>query len=116
MKAIKYLMVVAVIVLTAPGLFALGETEGAAYPGKSISYVIPFNPGGQSDIAAQVQKAELQEALGVNILVKHKPGAGGAVAWAEIAKGDADGYTVVGNNIPHIIIWFAFFSQRGFNH
>jgi tripartite-type tricarboxylate transporter receptor subunit TctC len=90
--------------VTMPYLFAEGTKEEEKYPSKSIDYVIPFNPGGQSDITAQYQKEDLQKALGVNILIKHMPGAGGAVAWANIVKTAPDGYTICGNNIPHIII------------
>jgi tripartite-type tricarboxylate transporter receptor subunit TctC len=85
----------------------LAEGERVAveeYPTRNIEYVIPFNPGGQSDITAQYQKQDLQEVLGVNVLIKHMPGAGGAVAWASLVKTKPDGYTVCGNNIPHIII------------
>jgi tripartite-type tricarboxylate transporter receptor subunit TctC len=84
--------------------FAEGTAEQAAYPAKTITYVIPFDPGGQSDITAQYQKAGLQDALGVSVIIKHMPGAGGAVAWASAVKEKADGYTVTGNNLPHIII------------
>ena len=85
----------------------LAEGERVAveeYPTRNIEYVIPFNPGGQSDITAQYQKKDLQEVLGVNVLIKHMPGAGGAVAWASLVKTKPNGYTVCGNNIPHIII------------
>jgi len=74
------------------------------YPRKSITYIIPFNPGGQSDITAQYQKEDLRKVLDVNIIIKHMPGAGGAVAWSKLVKTRADGYTISGNNIPHIII------------
>lgn len=86
-------------------LYAAGEKEEVEeYPTRNIEYIIPFNPGGQSDITAQYQKEALQAELGVNILIKHMPGAGGAVAWANIVKTNPDGYTISGNNIPHIII------------
>jgi tripartite-type tricarboxylate transporter receptor subunit TctC len=81
-----------------------GQGEAADYPTKKITYIIPFNPGGQSDITAQFQRKPLKEALGVDIIIKHMPGAGGAVAWANLVKADGDGYTISGNNIPHIII------------
>jgi tripartite-type tricarboxylate transporter receptor subunit TctC len=84
--------------------FAAGERQEEVYPSRNIEYVIPFNPGGQSDITAQYQKSDLEEVLGVNVLIKHMPGAGGAVAWANLVKARPDGYTICGNNIPHIII------------
>ena len=94
-----------IVLLGAPILFAEGDREEVEkYPTKNIEYIIPFNPGGQSDITAQYQKIDLQADLGVNILIKHMPGAGGAVAWANLVKAKPDGYTICGNNIPHIII------------
>jgi len=104
----KKMMLCAVTILllfgTTGALFAGGSGETDGYPTKKITYVIPFNPGGQSDITAQYQREPLRAALGVDILIKHMPGAGGAVAWASLVKADGDGYTISGNNIPHIII------------
>jgi tripartite-type tricarboxylate transporter receptor subunit TctC len=92
------------LLFAAPFGFAAGGGEESAYPSRTLTYVIPFNPGGQSDITAQYQKEDLQRALGVNVIIKHMPGAGGAVAWSSLAKMKPDGYTISGNNIPHIII------------
>lgn len=96
---------VAVLAVLAVGLlFGAGQGEGQSYPSRPVSYVIPFNPGGQSDVTAQYQKPFLEEALGVDVVVRHQPGAGGALAWSNLVKARGDGYTVTGNNIPHIII------------
>jgi tripartite-type tricarboxylate transporter receptor subunit TctC len=100
-------ILLAALILLAAGAglsFAAGEKQEEEYPSRSIDYIIPFNPGGQSDITAQYQKTALEEALGVNVLIKHMPGAGGAVAWSNLVKAQPDGYTISGNNIPHIII------------
>lgn len=97
------LCVVLLIAVAAMG-FGAGEGEGAEYPTRAISYVIPFNPGGQSDVMAQYQKPYLEEALGVDVIIRHQPGAGGALAWSNTVKTRGDGYTMVGNNVPHIII------------
>lgn len=91
-------------VLIAGYAAAGGQSQGDEYPSKPVTYIIPFNPGGQSDITAQYQKADLEEALGTSVVIKHMPGAGGAVAWASMVKTKADGYTICGNNIPHVII------------
>lgn len=98
-------IVLALIVGIVGGAFATGESEdGASFPERAISYVIPFNPGGQSDVTAQYQKEYLEDSLGVDVVIRHQPGAGGALAWSNLTKADPDGYTVSGNNIPHIII------------
>jgi len=76
----------------------------AEYPDRPITYIIPFNPGGESDITARLQEPVLEEILGVDINVTHKPGGGGAVAWSEFQRtAKPDGYTLIGVNIPHII-------------
>ncbi|MFW6328738.1 MAG: tripartite tricarboxylate transporter substrate binding protein [Alkalispirochaetaceae bacterium] len=85
-------------------VFPGGQGEGEVYPTRPVSYVIPFNPGGQSDVTAQYQKPFLEEALGVDVVVRHQPGAGGALAWSSLVKARGDGYTITGNNLPHIII------------
>ena len=74
------------------------------YPNKPITYLIPFDPGGQSDLEARRQQPLLEKALGVPVLITYKPGGGGSVGWAELANSKPDGYTIAGNNIPHIIL------------
>ncbi len=88
-------------------LFSLilgGSVAMAGYPDKAITYIIPFNPGGESDITARLQEPVLEKVLDVPINVTHKPGGGGAVAWSEFQRrAKPDGYTFIGVNIPHII-------------
>lgn len=76
----------------------------AEFPEKPVTYTIPFNPGGESDITARLQEPELEKDLGVAVNVTHKPGGGGAVAWGDFQRtAKPDGYSIVGVNIPHII-------------
>lgn len=84
--------------------FLFSPTAAAKYPDKPINYIICFNPGGQSDVTARVQQKALEEALGVPVVIQYKVGAGGAVGWAALVRSKADGYTIAGNNIPHIIL------------
>ena len=101
---LKKIITTAVILLFAASFaFAGGDKEEAEFPTKNITYIIPFNPGGQSDVTAQYQKEMLEDALGVSVVIKHVAGAGGAVGWSTLTKADPDGYTLSGNNIPHII-------------
>lgn len=89
-----------VVFLLVPCL-AVGASD---FPKGPITYVIPFNPGGQSDVEARLQQPYLEKILGVKIVVEYKPGAGGALAWTQFAKAKPDGYTVCGINLPHIIL------------
>lgn len=76
----------------------------AAYPEKSITYQIPFGPGGQSDLEARRQQPLLEQILGQKVLVQYKPGGGGSVGWANLIQQKPDGYFISGINIPHIIL------------
>ncbi len=100
----KTVFVLFLIVVLGATAFATGQSEAPDFPTRAISYVIPFNPGGQSDVTAQYQKPYLEELLGVNVVVRHQPGAGGALAWSNLVNARPDGYTIMGNNVPHIII------------
>lgn len=76
----------------------------AEYPDKPITYIISFNPGGESDITARLQEKHLEAVLGVPVNVTHRPGGGGAVAWGQFQRtAKPDGYSLIGVNIPHII-------------
>ncbi|MBD8003923.1 tripartite tricarboxylate transporter substrate binding protein [Bacillus norwichensis] len=74
------------------------------YPDQSITYSIPFEPGGQSDVEARRQQPYLEKILGQKIVIQYKPGGGGSVGWSELANKKPDGYFLAGINIPHIIL------------
>ncbi|MHA7154265.1 tripartite tricarboxylate transporter substrate binding protein [Arthrobacter sp. TMN-50] len=97
-----------VVSMMAIGLAATGcggEAEsGADFPQQRIDYVLPFDAGGESDITARLQQEALSEALGQDVSVSYKPGGGGALGWSELTRTEGDGYTVMGSNLPHIIL------------
>jgi tripartite-type tricarboxylate transporter receptor subunit TctC len=93
-----------VLCLSALALMFFPNPAQAEFPEKPITYIISFNPGGESDITARLQESHLQKILGVPVNITHKPGGGGAVAWSDFQRtAEPDGYTVIGVNIPHII-------------
>ncbi|MGE0315335.1 MAG: tripartite tricarboxylate transporter substrate binding protein [Lautropia sp.] len=69
-----------------------------------LTYVIPFPAGGESDVTARIQEPVLAKVSGKDVVVQYKTGAGGATAWASLNKLPADGTTVMGTNLPHIIL------------
>lgn len=92
---------------TALGTAAMAFAVGAGaqeFPEKNIQYVIPFGPGGESDISARLQQEYFQEITGRDLVIQYKPGGGGAVGWSQLNDMTADGHTIMGTNLPHIIL------------
>jgi tripartite-type tricarboxylate transporter receptor subunit TctC len=79
------------------------QAASATYPAKEISYIIAFNPGGESDIEFRALQQYFEKALGVRFVPDYKPAAGGALAWQTLSSAKPDGYTLGGFNSPHII-------------
>jgi tripartite-type tricarboxylate transporter receptor subunit TctC len=67
----------------------------SAWPTKSIRFVVPFAPGGTSEIVARSVAAELTKQLGQTVFVENKPGGAGVTAMAEVARAAPDGYTII---------------------
>src|SRR5438105_8122489 len=76
----------------------------AAYPEKPVHYILAFAPGGESDIAARFQQAVWRKKFSQELVVESKPGAGGALAWSQLNGFPGDGYTLMGTNLPHIVL------------
>ena len=70
-----------------------------AWPSKAVSYIVPFTPGGSTDVIGRTLCEKLQAALGQPFVVDNKPGAAGAVGAGYVAKAKPDGYTLFGGTI-----------------
>ena len=66
----------------------------SAYPNKPIKIIIPFAPGGTTDIVGRIMAAKMTPILGQPVIVENRAGAGGSIGAAEIAKAAPDGYTI----------------------
>lgn len=86
-------------VLTLPELTQAADTPAPGWPTKPITYVVPFTPGGSTDVIGRTLAQKLAEALGQPVIVDNKPGAAGAVGATFVAKSKADGYTLFGGTI-----------------
>ncbi len=92
-------------------LAASFAVQAQAYPSKPIRVVIPFVPGGSSDIVGRAIAAKFQALLGQPGVVENKPGANGAIAAEYVAKSDADGYTILVGSIGTFSINAALFKD-----
>lgn len=75
-------------------LFSAGALAQGNYPNKPITLIVPFGPGGTSDIMARFMQQPLAEALGATVVVDNKAGAGGAIGMTALRNAPADGYTI----------------------
>jgi tripartite-type tricarboxylate transporter receptor subunit TctC len=66
-----------------------------AYPQRTITLVVPYAPGGATDIIGRVVAEEMSNSLGQRMIVENRAGAGGSVGAAAVARGTADGYTLL---------------------
>lgn len=92
----------AIAALSLAGAFA--SPAFAEYPERSVEYVIPFGPGGESDITARHQQAFFKDKFGQELVISYKPGGGGAVGWAQLNGMKGDGHAIMGVNLPHIVV------------
>lgn len=74
---------------------ASGWVHAQSWPAKPVRFIVPYPPGGSTDVAARVLADKLTRALGEQFLVDNRGGAGGAVGTAEAARAPANGYTIL---------------------
>src|SRR5229473_567429 len=69
------------------------------YPTKPIRVIVPYAPGGLTDVVARLYSEQLRQSFGRGVFVENKPGASGIVAIEEMARARPDGYTIMIGNI-----------------
>jgi tripartite-type tricarboxylate transporter receptor subunit TctC len=87
-------MILRRFLLGALGAVALAA-QAQTFPGKPLTLLVPFAPGGSTDMVARVVAEKLQAGLGRTVIVENKPGAGAQLAAGALLKADADGHTLM---------------------
>jgi tripartite-type tricarboxylate transporter receptor subunit TctC len=108
MKRISTILIVVVLIASIAPLFGAAEKE-KAFPSKDIEFIVMYDAGGSADQFARAMQPGLEEALGVNVIVRNISGGGGAVGFIEALNAKPDGHTItVPNN--------ALFTLQGLGH
>ena len=98
--------------LCALGVAFLSNTALAqAFPTKPIRLVVPYPPGGTTDIVARSIGKGMQEALGQSVIIENKPGAGGNIGMDYVAKSAPDGYTLAVTSVSTLAIGASLYSK-----
>ncbi|EYS93939.1 3-phosphoglycerate dehydrogenase [Cupriavidus sp. SK-4] len=83
---------------------ATGASAEAPYPNRPIQMIVAYGPGGGTDLVARLLARHLEKQLGgATVVVQNKPGAGGAIGFAELARAAPDGYTIGFINTPNLL-------------
>src|SRR6476619_502485 len=100
MNRIVWLLLAAA--LAYPGA-STAQNASVAYPVKPVTWIVPTTAGGGLDVETRIYASKLGAALGRNVLVDNKPGAGSTMGAAYVAKAAPDGYTIVSLTPSHTI-------------
>ena len=84
----------ALLLATVAAMPTRAGAQTGSYPSKPVTIVVPFTAGGNTDAFARMVGDELDKALGQRFLVENKPGAGGNIGSAQVARATPDGYTL----------------------
>src|SRR5471030_1161686 len=90
----RHFVGLATAAVTAPWIVSSRRALGADWPARPVRVVVPFTPGGSTDITARLVSNRLQEVWGQSVVIENKPGAGGNIAGDMVAHSDPDGYTI----------------------
>lgn len=96
-RCIRTCLAGAALLLAAAAVFCCAPTQARAddYPDRTVSLIVPFPPGGGVDTVGRVIAQKLSEALGRQVIVVNRPGAGSVIGVRDAAKAAPDGYTIL---------------------
>jgi tripartite-type tricarboxylate transporter receptor subunit TctC len=97
-------------------LFAVATgSYGQAYPSRPVTFVVPFAPGGGTDITARTMATKLGQKWGQSVVVENRAGAGGIIGAEVVAKAKPDGYTLLISNVGITSINPALYAKLPYN-
>src|SRR5579859_6839024 len=100
MRYLSLLGLFALPVFTAPAPIAMAQD----YPTRSVTYVVPFPPGGATDILSRMIAQNLEKRLGKPFVIENRPGGGTSIATGTVAKAAPDGYTILSASVTSLAV------------
>lgn len=82
---------------------AIPRADAQVYPDRPIRMVVPFPPGGPTDVYARVLGQAMQQRLGQPVIIENRPGGGAVIGTVSVARAPADGYTLLFTATTHVI-------------
>jgi tripartite-type tricarboxylate transporter receptor subunit TctC len=101
--------------LAAAGLVLAAAASAQQYPERAVTIIVPFTPGGSSDITARTVAAKLQESLGQSFVIDNKPGANGGLGATFVKNAKPDGYTLFVGSIGVFSINEVLYKNLGYS-
>lgn len=99
---VRSFLFLAAVALGMPAISA-SPTLAQEWPTRTVKFLVPYGPGGGTDIVSRIIAQNLQETLGQSFVVENKPGAGSTLGADTVAKSDKDGYTVLVLSNAHAV-------------
>ena len=109
----RFVVFLALAVLAAEAVPA--DAGRARFPDRPLRYIVPFPPGGSTDVVARIVAAPLGDVLGANVVIDNRGGAGGTVGAEIAAHAPADGYTLFACNIASLAVSPALYKKLGYD-
>src|SRR5688500_3325358 len=111
MKILGFVVTWIVLAVSAGGALAAGPE----FPNRPLRYIVPFPPGGSTDIVARIVAAALADGLGQQVVIDNRGGAGGTLGAEVAAKSTPDGYTLFACNIASLAVSPALYKKLGYD-
>ena len=116
MKASLHALAAALLAVIALVATTPAAAQGATYPTKPVRLVVPFPPGGTTDILARAVAQKLSETWGQQVIVDNRPGAGGNIGSELVAKAPPDGYTLLMGTVGTHAINPSLYAKMPYDH
>ena len=113
MKSVRF--VVALALLAIPAGDALAQSSRTDFPNRPLRYIVPFPPGGSTDIVARIVAPALGEELGKQVVIDNRGGAGGTLGAEIAAHATPDGYTIFACNIASLAVSPALYKKLAYD-